>query len=124
MSLLKEKGHPVECEHFSEDNVSMEYHCANSRYLEIESNFAIHEECDGKFANSETLCFYLMNTGEGGELGIYHNENEDSLHEKIQTKSDKDGYCKCIIFDEYTFHRPLQFSNGVRKMVSFHINKS
>ena len=121
-NILNKNGYKTVNE-FNKTNKTIEFHYSfdtNSDENYLESKVDIHQEKEGDFENSNTLICYLTNTGIGGELGIYENINEESLHCKISTKS-RTSLLPCVMFDYETWHRPLPFKGGERFAVSFHI---
>ena len=105
-----------------ETNTTVEYMHCKSVDQETKSIFTVHLESDGDFIDPVTICCYVMNETDGGGLNIYDGVDEDTLHTTVNTKCD-DGMV-CVIFDEHTYHLPQSFTNGERKLVSFHIRKN
>lgn len=117
-------GFPTVEHDFDSSNCVVEVHHSKQNHS---SELMIHQESDGDFPDSQTLCVYLKNTFSGGGLNIYGSGNDRDFIKTLPTKcSDKDNIA-CVMFDSEVWHMPQLASLDIdeeskeRIMVSFHI---
>lgn len=84
------------------------------------TEFPPHQEKE-QYPNTFTFCCYVKNTCQGGQLGFYEiNDDEPSI--LVSTKDTK-TMARIVFFNDEIMHTGMPFSNGIRQLVSIHINK-
>ena len=87
--------------------------------IEREDTFPPHREKE-EFPNTVTFCCCVKNTCKGGELGFYELfENKPSI---LVNTNDTNKMAHIVFFNDKIMHTGQPFSNGVRQLVSIHIN--
>lgn len=119
-NMIRDFAYDITHNNFTAHNATLEIHHSIAKPdIPYTSPLMIHLESGGDFLDTKTLVCYMVNTGIGGQLGIYRGEDEQSLMKTINTVP-TNNTITCVVFDEHVYHGPMPFFDGERTIVSFH----
>lgn len=86
--------------------------------------FDIHQD-DYRGINYEvnTFIIYFDVNCNGGELCFYENNETNIPYKIIDVNNPNNLQCKIVMFEGKLYHKPNDYLNGIRKLLSFHIPK-
>lgn len=109
---------------FEENEINVEFHYATTDGKEIaESEFSIHKDNYGGIQHKVHTLLCYFGEYEGGELGIYKNDESLELIKKINTSNKDLNTRKIILLNGCVAHMPLPLYKGTRCAISFQIKQ-